>query len=201
MRDVDLPLFPAAERNKEPILGVLRTVLPAAGSVLEIASGAGQHVVHFARALPSLRWLPSEPDASAHAILGERVEQSGLDNVDEPLALDALDARWPVDGAAAMLCINMVHISPWAATEGLLTHAGRLLGAGAPLVLYGPYRRDGRHTAASNEVFDESLRARNPEWGVRDLERVVAAAESRGLALDEAIEMPANNLTVVLRRG
>jgi hypothetical protein len=191
---------PAAERNKDPILAVLRRVLLSAGTVLEIASGTGQHVVHFARGLPKLSWQPSEPDAGLRAAIETRIREAALANVRPPLALDVLDRPWPLERADAIVCINMIHIAPWAAAQALVGESQRLLQAGAPLVLYGPYRRGGRHTAPSNEAFDLSLRSRNPDWGVRDLDDVEQLAKTSGFALQETVEMPANNLTVVFVR-
>ncbi|MGQ9364820.1 DUF938 domain-containing protein [Azospirillum sp. ST 5-10] len=189
---------PAAERNRDPILDVLRRVLPATGLVLEVASGTGQHAVHFAAALPGLEWQPSDADARARASVAAWRADAGLANLREPLALDAAAGSWPVARADAVVCINMIHIAPWAAAQGLLRGAARLLPEGAPLVLYGPFRRDGRHTAPGNAAFDADLRARDPAWGVRDLGEVAAAAA--GFRLGEVVEMPANNLTVVFRR-
>jgi SAM-dependent methyltransferase len=191
---------PAAERNKQPILEVLERRLPRSGTVLEIASGTGQHIVHFARALPALAWQPSDTDPSLRAAAGARVAAAALANVLPPLALDVLDAVWPVEAAAAVLCINMIHIAPSAATPALLRGSARVLAAGAPLVLYGPFRRAGQHTAASNEAFDASLRARNPDWGVRDLDAVATSARDHGFEIVEVVSMPANNLTVVFER-
>jgi SAM-dependent methyltransferase len=196
---------PAAERNKGPILDVLKRVLPPAGRVVEIASGTGQHVVHFAEALPSLAWQPTDPDAAMLESIRARVaaaHRSGVGaNLEPPVELDVCAEHWPLARADAVLAINLIHIAPWAATEGLLRGASRVLGAGAPLVLYGPFKRDGRHTAASNEVFDASLRERNAEWGVRDLEVVADRALAEGLVLREIVAMPANNLTVVFERA
>ena len=191
---------PAPERNKEPILAVLRRVLPANGLVLEIASGTGQHVVHFAQALPGLTWQPSDADLEMHASIEAWTVEAGLANVRAPVALDVRAPVWPLERADAVLCINMVHISPWEATLGLMKGAGRLLGVGGILFLYGPYRRFGAHTAPSNEVFDAQLRRSNSQWGVRDLEAVVDAARQNGFVLSEVIEMPANNFSVVLRK-
>jgi SAM-dependent methyltransferase len=191
---------PAAARNREPIAAVLREILPERGLVLEVASGSGEHAVHFARAFPKLLFQPSDPDPGAlDSIRAWRVE-AGLHNLLEPLRLDAAAPGWPVEAADAILCINMIHISPWAATEGLMRRAGRVLTVGGPLVLYGPYRRADVPTAPSNEAFDESLKARNPEWGLRELEAVAAEADRNGLAFERLWEMPANNLTVLLRR-
>jgi SAM-dependent methyltransferase len=187
-------------RNAEPIIAVLRSVLPGAGAVLEIASGTGEHALHFARAFPHLTFQPSDPDPLALASV-EAWRSEGPPNLLAPLRLDASLEDWPVKRADAVLCINMVHISAWAATEGLMRGAGRLLASGAPLVLYGPYRREGVATAPSNEAFDRSLKERNPLWGLRRLEDVAAEAQRAGLALEQVVEMPANNLTLVLRKA
>lgn len=188
---------PAAERNKQPILQVLRRVLPRSGLVLEVASGTGQHVAHFARALPLLEWQPSE--ANPESLSSVRAWVEGLANVRAPVELDVLKFPWPVTQADAVLCINMIHIAPWAAAEALVSGAGQVLGSGGVLFLYGPYRRHGRHTAPSNEAFDASLRERDPEWGVRDLEAVVELGAAAGFVLEDVVEMPANNFSVVLR--
>ena len=191
---------PAAARNREPLASVLRDVLPERGLVLEVASGTGEHAVHLAREFPHLLFRPTDPEPAARASISAWRDEAGLPNLLAPVALDAAAAEWPVDRADAMLCINMVHISPWAATEGLMRGAGRLLTPGARLILYGPYRRAGVPTAPSNEAFDESLKARNPQWGLRDLEAVAAEAERHGLAFERLWEMPANNLTATFRR-
>lgn len=191
---------PHVARNTQSLLSVLRDVLPAAGLVLEVASGSGEQSVRFARAFPLLQWQPSDPDPGALTSIEAWVADAGLPNLREPVALDAASATWPIERAEAMLCINMVHISPWTATLGLLAGAGRLLPAGRPLILYGAYRRKGSDTAPSNEAFDRSLRARNAAWGLRDLEEVTEAAATHGLVLDRVTEMPANNLSVIFRR-
>ncbi|MEJ0099372.1 MAG: DUF938 domain-containing protein [Pseudomonadota bacterium] len=202
----DIPLnsqvmtYPAPERNKAPILEVLRRVLPERGTVLEVASGTGQHVMHFASSLPALKWLPSDPQDDHRNSIRARVHAAGLANVAPPVSLDVLERPWPVRGSDAIVCINMIHIAPWEATLALLEEAGRLLPAGSPLYLYGPYRRDGRDTAPSNADFDMDLRRRNPQWGVRNLEDVQHHAEAAGLQLQEVVEMPANNLSVIFRR-
>jgi tRNA G46 methylase TrmB len=197
----DIPLnAPAAERNKGPIAAVLKRVLPRSGLVLEIASGTGQHIVHFARELPHLEWQPSEADPEMHGSIRAWIAETGVCNVRHPLDFDVASEAWPTH-AAALICINMIHISPWAATSHLMKGASRLLPKSGVLFLYGPYRRYGRHTAASNEAFDNQLRLRNPEWGVRDLESVCTIAEENGLALTEVIEMPANNFSVVFCRN
>ncbi|WP_237216489.1 DUF938 domain-containing protein [Falsiroseomonas oryziterrae] len=189
---------PAVARNREPLLAVLRGVLPASGRVLEVASGSGEHCAYFAAALPGLTWQPSDPSEEGRASCDAWCK--GLANVRPALALDASADPWPVTSAAAVLCINMAHIAPWAATFGLLRGAARLLAPGAPLVLYGPWIRAGVETAPSNLEFDASLRARNPDWGLRRLEDLVAAAGA-DFAAPQVIEMPANNITVVLRRA
>jgi SAM-dependent methyltransferase len=192
---------PAAARNREPIAAVLREVLPASGTILEVASGSGEHAVHFASLWPDLRWQPSDPDPDALASIRAWREEAALPNLREPLVLDASADAWPVEQADALLCVNMVHISPWRATEGLMRGAGRVLPPGAPLILYGPYRRAGVATAPSNEAFDASLKARDPEWGLRELEAVEAEAGRSGLRLERVFEMPANNVTAVFRRA
>ncbi|KHK93635.1 DUF938 domain-containing protein [Novosphingobium malaysiense] len=191
---------PATARNRDPILAVLREVLPASGQILEVASGTGEHGVYFARALPGLRWQPSDPDADARASICAWRELENLPNLLEPLELDAAAPTWPVDRADAVVCINMIHISPWASTEGLMAGAGRLLSPAQPLILYGPYRRSGRPTAPSNEAFDEDLKRRDPRWGLRRLEDVEACGARHGLVLERVTEMPANNLAVVFRK-
>ncbi|WP_286159004.1 DUF938 domain-containing protein [Methylobacterium sp. Leaf456] len=197
----DEALFaPAAARNGAAILDVLRAVLPPGGTVLEVASGTGEHAVRFAAALPTLRWQPSDPDRRALGSIAAHARLAGLPNLLAPLELDAGATDWSVTRAEAVLCVNMIHIAPWAATEGLLAGAGRLLPEGGPLVLYGPFRIGGAHTAESNARFDADLRMRDPEWGVRDLEAVLAAAAGHGLGLAEQIAMPANNLSLVLRK-
>jgi hypothetical protein len=189
-------------RNREPILEVLRDRLPSDATVLEIASGAGQHAVFFARALPQVRWRPSDPDAGARASIAAWRAAADLPNLDAPVALDAVDpASWPTAPADAVVCINMIHISPWAAAEGLMAGAGRLLPNGGQLIVYGPFLETDVPTAPSNLAFDESLRARNAAWGLRHLGDVVALAGRHGLQLAERIAMPANNLTVVFVKG
>jgi SAM-dependent methyltransferase len=191
---------PATERNRAPIAAVLREVLPAHGLVLEVASGTGEHAAYFARLFPALDWQPSDPDPGALNSIEAWVADAELPNLREPVQLDAA-GTWPIARAEAVLCINMVHISPWTATLGLLGGAAGVLARGAPLVLYGPYRQRDVPTAPSNEAFDRSLKDRNPDWGLRELEEVVAAAERQGLQLDRIVEMPANNLTVVFRKA
>ncbi|HEY0014177.1 MAG TPA: DUF938 domain-containing protein [Allosphingosinicella sp.] len=191
---------PATERNREPLAAVLREVLPTSGTVLEIASGTGEHAAWFARQFPDLMWQPSDYEPGALNSIEAWVGDSDAPNLRAPVVLDAA-GTWPVKAADALLCVNMVHISPWAATAGLMRGAARVLPAGGPLILYGPFRRAGVETAASNEAFDESLKARDPAWGLRALEDVTAEAEANGLNLERVVEMPANNLTLVFRRG
>ena len=197
--------FPHVARNREPILEVLRRVLPRQGLVLEIASGGGEHAAYFANNLPDVLWQPTDANSEmfekhrcAHRACGQRRQPGWRKTL---LHLDVTSEQWPVEGADAMVCCNMIHISPWAATEGLIAGAGRTLPRGGLLYLYGPYKIDGRHTAPSNEDFDASLRARNPLWGVRDLTDVSDLAKLNGLALEETVPMPANNLSVIFRRA
>jgi hypothetical protein len=196
---------PSVARNREPILAVLRRVvplpiLPARRLVLEIASGSGEHAIYFAAALPHLTWQPSDPDPDARESIAAYLAATALPNVLPPLILDAAASNWPVTQADVIVAINMIHIAPWAATEGLMAGAERLLPVGGVLFLYGPFREHGQHTAPSNAAFDESLRARDREWGVRDLDEVAALASQHGLAFEERVAMPANNLSVVFRR-
>ncbi|XAP76731.1 DUF938 domain-containing protein [Citromicrobium bathyomarinum] len=193
---------PAAQRNREPIADVLADVLPERGIVLEMASGTGEHVVHFAKRFAHLDWYPSDPDAEARASIAAHVAQAGLANVMPPLALDAAASEWPLDAADAILCINMVHISPWQATEGLFAGAARLLPPmDGPLILYGPYLEREVETAPSNLAFDESLKARDPRWGLRDLADVDALAKRHGFTRTLRVAMPANNLIVAYRKA
>ncbi len=191
---------PAAARNRQPILDVLRPRLPAQGLVLEVASGSGEHIVHFAEALPGLVFQPSDPSTEARASVDDWVRTERLGNVRAALALDAASDAWPIERADAVLCCNMIHIAPWEAAAGLVSGAARILAKGGTLYLYGPYRRDGRHTAPSNEAFDRDLRRRNPAWGVRDLEAVTALAAAKGFGLPEIVDMPANNLSLLFER-
>jgi hypothetical protein len=191
---------PATARNREPILAVLRRVLPASGTVLEIASGTGEHAAHFAPYFPALTWQPSDADADNLASIAAWAAASGAANIRPPILLDVTAPDWGVEGVAAILAVNMIHIAPWAAAEALMAGAGRRLPPGAPLYLYGPYKRGGQHTAPSNEAFDADLRRRDPAWGVRDLDDVVRLAAKNGLDLAEVVAMPANNLSVIFRR-
>jgi hypothetical protein len=192
---------PAAERNREPIAEVLAEVLPAAGVALEIASGSGQHAAFFAAAFPSLTWQPSDLDPDNLASIEAYVREAGLPNLRPPLRLDAAADGWPVVRVDAVVCINMIHISPWSACLGLLRGAGRVLPEGHPLVLYGPFAIDGDYTAPSNVAFDQRLRQENAAWGVRELREVERAAAQVGLALERVVPRPANNHVVVFRRS
>ncbi|MCB9538188.1 MAG: DUF938 domain-containing protein [Myxococcales bacterium] len=190
---------PAAERNRDPILEVLRAVLPPRGLVLEIGCGTGQHAAHFAAALPQLDWQPTDRAPLVDSVAAWAAE-AGAVNVRPALALDAAAAVWPVDAADAVYCANVIHISPWATAQGLFAGAARRLPPHAPIVLYGPFRFAGRFLADSNAAFDASLRARDASWGVRDLDDVKALAAEHGFAFDRLVERPANNHVVVFRR-
>ncbi len=191
--------FPATRRNGDAILEVLTRVLPSEGSVLEIGSGSGQHLVAFARALPGLAWRGSDPDPRHRASITAWIDHAGLD-LPPPLDLDARHRPWPMIRVDAILSINMIHIAPWEACLGLIDGAGDLLDDGGTFFLYGPFMVGGRHTAESNARFDAGLRAEDPAWGVRDLDDVAMEARQRGLHLVETVRMPANNLSVVFRK-
>jgi len=190
---------PAAGRNREPIAAVLTEELPGAGLVLEVASGTGEHAAHFARTFPDLQWQPSDPDPQALGSIAAWREEAGLPNLLPPLALE-VSAPWPVARAEALVCINMVHISPQEATEALFGGGGKLLAAGAPLILYGPYLEDDVETAPSNVAFDRDLRERNPQWGLRRVAWVDGLARRYGFERTRRVAMPANNLVLVYRR-
>ena len=190
---------PAASRNREPIAEVLREWLPQTGLVLEIASGTGEHAVFFADRFPALEWQPSEVHPDALSSIRAWREAAGLPNLREPLVLDASAPDWPIGSANAVLSINMVHISPWASALGLIAGAARLLEPTAPLILYGPWLKDDVEPAPSNLAFDQDLRRRDPEWGLRRVEDFAAAAEPY-FELVETRSMPANNLMLLLRR-
>ena len=188
----------SAERNKGPILEVLRRVLPATGLILEIGSGTGQHATHFARALPALQWQPTDLDPELRRSVEGWIRDEGLSNVRAPIALDVLDKPWPIDRADAIVCINMIHVAPWQSTLALFEGASAV--KASTVFLYGPYRRFGAHTAPSNEQFDASLKANDPTWGVRDLEAVEKVAADNGFELKDVVPMPANNFSVVFTR-
>lgn len=203
--------MPATLRNREAILAVLRDILPQrllqeGGLLLEIASGSGEHAAFMAPQLKPLVWQPTDYEAENLASIDAHASDSrnaagAADNIRPALQLDVTQQTWPVTQCDALLCCNMIHIAPWAAAEGLFAGAGRIMPKDAPLILYGPFRRRGTHTAPSNAAFDESLKGRNPLWGVRCLDtEVQPLAECSGFALDRVIEMPANNLTVIFRK-
>jgi uncharacterized protein DUF938 len=192
--------IPAAERNKGPILDVLARVLPRRGLVLEIASGTGQHVVHFAKALPDLTWQPSDPDAELRESVALRLGEEHLANVNSPIDLDVTKLPWPLPTADAVVAINLTHVAPWSATLALFEGAKALLSTEHVLFLYGPYRRYGHHTSEGNAQFDLDLRSQNTEWGLRDLEAVSDTAACAGFRLAEIVEMPAHNFTLVFKR-
>lgn len=187
---------PATLRNREAIADLLATLMPLSGTVLEVASGSGEHCAYFAERFHDLTWQPSDPEPAARASID--IWCKDLSNTRAAIDLDAQMPAWPIAQAAAVLCINMVHISPWEATLGLLSGAARLLKPGSPLCLYGPYLRAGQLMAPSNLAFDASLKMRDPGWGLRDLEEVVAAASD--FALERIVEMPAHNLSIIMRR-
>ena len=191
---------PATARNRDFILDVLRQVLPTTGVILEIASGSGEHVSYFARNLPNLVFQPSDFEPDALLSVAAWVKDAHVTNVRAPIVLDASKLSWPIASADGIICINMVHISPWDATVGLIRGAAAILPRGSPLYLYGPYKRKGFATAPSNQAFDRNLRDRNPTWGLRDLEAVAAIAQSVGFSVPAVTETPANNLSVVFGR-
>lgn len=194
---------PATARNRDAIVAVLHDTLPSSGSarptVLEVASGSGEHAVHFAATFPALNWQPTDPDPAALTSIEAWRAEADLPNLCAPLLLDA-SADWPVDRADAILCINMIHISPWNATLGLMKGAGQALPPDGLLYLYGPYIRKGVETAPGNLAFDASLKDRDPQWGLRSVEDVVSAAAAEGLVFDRLVEMPANNLSLLFRK-
>ena len=196
---------PATERNREAILNVLKQALPAAPDdprpVLEIGSGSGEHVVYFAQHFPALIWQPTEASTEALPSIQGWIEHTGSTNVAAPMVLDVNQSPWPIAQATAIIAINVIHYSPWESTQALLQGAADILPANGVLYLYGPYKRNGAHTAPSNEAFEGWLKARNPAFGVRDLDTLVSLAQAHGLILDRVVEMPANNLSVVLRRA
>jgi SAM-dependent methyltransferase len=201
---MDKQFSPSAARNNEPIVAAMRPRLPASGRALEVASGTGQHIVAFAEAFPGVDWTPSDPDPAARASIAAHVAEAGLANLHPPLDLDVTDPAWPESVAAGldvMVAVNLLHISPWEATLGLLTGAGRLLAPHGRLVIYGPFSRGGDYLSQSNVQFDASLRQRDPGWGLRDVDDVADAARAEGVDLAEVMKMPANNLMLVLVRA
>lgn len=201
----DRQYAPATQRNREPILKVLLDVLPSTGTVLEVSSGTGEHAVFFAPRLAGRRWLPSDPNPIARASIAAWRNHEPAENLDAPIAIDARDSIWSVEQQElaepirAIVNINMIHIAPWSACLGLMAGANRILPPGGILYLYGPYKQGGKHTAPSNQSFDESLQSQNSDWGVRNLEDVIAAAQAQNLSLIQTIAMPSNNLSIVFR--
>lgn len=192
---------PSVARNREPILAVLRRVLPERARVLELASGTGEHAVFFGETLPGVTWQPSDPDLHARYSIAAWIKSEGVANVLPPLEIDVAAEAWDAEGPFdALIAINMIHISPWEATLGLMAGAGRLLRSGGVLITYGAYKRGGRHTAPSNEDFERWLKSLDPRFGVRDMADVEAAANAQGLKLREIVEMPANNSSLVFER-
>ncbi|HEY9853484.1 MAG TPA: DUF938 domain-containing protein [Leptolyngbyaceae cyanobacterium] len=202
---------PATQRNREPILGVLQWVLPENGTVLEVASGSGEHAVFFAPRLSPRKWLPSDPDSVSRESILVWQEHSPSENLYPPLDLDVRSPIWPLEiknqpenkylaDITAIVSINMIHIAPWSACLGLMAGASRILPFGGILYLYGPFKQGGKHTAESNVAFDEMLQSQNSEWGVRNLDDVIEAAKAKDLKWLETIKMPANNLSVVFQR-
>lgn len=205
MSDDGRRVAPSAGRNRDAIWDVLRPQLPDRGVVLEVASGSGEHVVHFASAVEQnhreLTFQPSDPDLAARTSIDAWVSAAGVTRVRPAISLDAIEPTWPITQADAVVCINMIHIAPWAAAVGLLEGAARILTSNGLLFLYGPFHRDGAPTSPGNAQFDAQLRAQNSDWGVRDLETVEALGEGLGLLRTEIIEMPANNLSLVFRHS
>ncbi len=193
-------LSEACERNKEPILTVLKEVFPEQGLVLEIASGTGQHAIHFASNLSNITWQPSDIDPELRGSVEAWQAEYKLENLNPPIHLDVTSETWPIQNADAMMCANMIHIAPWEACIGLLDGAGHILPEGGILCLYGPYKVGGKHTAPSNETFDQSLRARDASWGIRNLDDVALEARRRGLHLIKTVKMPSNNFCVIYRK-
>lgn len=191
---------PAAMRNRGPILEVLRSILPGSGMVLEVASGTGEHVVYFANHFPSLEWQPTDPSSAARASISAWIAAEALTNILPPLDIDVTHRAWKAGRASAIVAINLLHISPWGATIGLLRGASKILPLGGPLYLYGPFRRQDRPFEPSNQAFDDDLRSRDPNWGIRGLEDVIQLAVQFDLALDRLVEMPSNNMSVIFRR-
>ena len=199
MPDISLVSWPAPERNKEPILRVLEPLFKE-GLVLELASGTGQHAVHFAAGLPGVVWQPSDADPELCEVIALRVAQAALPNLRPPLLLDVASPVWPITKADGLFCANLLHISHYQVTQALFAGAARVLAPGSLLVTYGPYRRGGQHTSVSNADFDAALKAQDPTWGVRDVDDLVVCASERGLELLDTIQMPANNLSLVWKK-
>ncbi len=198
--------FPATERNRRPIGDLLSQLLPAAGAVLELASGSGEHAVCFQQRFTNLLWQASDPDPDHRASIDAWIHHQGLSHVmPAALNLDVEMRPWPLPQTIrgslnAVVCINLLHISPANCTNAVLEESAVLLPSGAPLIIYGPFMRNGTHTSASNAAFDRSLRERNNQWGLREVSLVTSLAAKAGFKIDDVVPMPANNLTLVLRR-
>lgn len=192
--------FPATERNREPILDVLKTIMPEQGHVLELASGSGEHIIHFADYFKKLTWQPSDLEENALKSIQSWIQHKELSNVRPPLKLNTTEPKWPLETTDGILCINMIHISPWEATIGLMDKASRLLNKGGFLYLYGPFRIDGKQTSSSNEAFEGWLKEKDTRFGVRDMAEVEAQANQQGLKLNQKIPMPANNFSLVFHK-
>ncbi len=198
MDEDGLPIWPAAERNKQPILNELMSLVPTGhGTILEVSAATGQHALHFAPHFPGYNYYVSDCDPEHLSTLLRRIQAAGILNLLGPLRLDTTDEMWPLSQVDVVYNANMMHIAPWEATVGLFHGSGRCLRSGGLLITYGPYRLEGRHNSESNERFDASLRVRNPQWGVRDLDELVPVAERAGLQFIEKRAMPANNFLLV----
>ncbi|MBM09360.1 MAG: SAM-dependent methyltransferase [Magnetovibrio sp.] len=190
--------FPSTQRNAKPIIEVLRTLLPAEGKVVEIASGSGQHIMRFAQVFPGLVWQPTDIEPEHLRSIGAWT--NGLKNVMKPYVLDASALKWPIERSSAVICINMLHIAPWEATVGLFVGASKILDSGGLLYLYGPYKIDGQHTSESNACFDADLKSRDSTWGLRDVSEIIVTAAEVGLKFDTTIQMPSNNLSLIFKK-
>jgi len=191
---------PASARNRDPLLQVLKSLLPQTGTILEIASGTGEHACYFAPAFGTAIWQPTDTDESAIASINAHRQAEAPANLAPALHLNVMEPEWPVNAADAVLCVNMVHIAPWACCENLLRGCAHVLSPGAPLVLYGPFKQDGTHTAPSNAEFDQTLRGENAKWGIRDIGEIAEAGKASGLTIEDPIAMPSNNFCVILRQ-
>ncbi len=196
---------PATDRNREPILAVLKDCIPDHGTILELASGSGQHAIYFVDQMPGHYWQPSDPDEESRNSISAWWWEVQLNNILPPLNINAQDDIWDIENVeipqpvTSIVCINMVHISPWESTVGLIKGASRILPKDGILYLYGPYKVDGKHTAPSNELFDIKLRSQNPEWGIRELNDVIKLAHENDLSLVKTVDMPANNLSIIFK--
>jgi hypothetical protein len=191
---------PSSARNRDALLQVLKLILPQTGTILEIASGTGEHACYFAPAFGAAIWQPTDADESAIASINAHREADSPANLAPPLRLNVMESKWKVNAADAVLCVNMVHITPWVCCKNLLRGCAHVLSPGAPLVLYGPFKQDGAHTAPSNAKFDQTLRGQNAEWGIRDMAEIAEAGKARGLTIEDPIAMPSNNFCLIFRQ-